>query len=175
MSSMAEGSEGWAREDELDLGQDEHDSQFPGYDAALDHEYSGPSPQKLEPVEAEVEELDTIDSAQDQASEKTLEADGPQLPQTPPLRQAPVNATPDSVDETASTPDDTPSLHVSSCDSGGSGVLQPDKYLIDISRVLFCPLRAAVHWLFEAHHGLAPAQPTVHLTFVSSPGYLRPH
>ncbi|GLI78512.1 vacuolar protein sorting-associated protein 8 [Penicillium ochrochloron] len=113
MSSMAEGSGGWAREDELDLGQDEHDSQSPGHDAALDHEYPGPSPQKLEPVEAEVEELDTIDNAQDQASEKTLEADGPQLPQTPTLRQAPVNATPGSVDETASTPDDTPSLHSS--------------------------------------------------------------
>jgi hypothetical protein len=175
MSSMAEGSEGWAREDELDLGQDEHDSPSPGYDAALEPEYPGSSPQKLEPVEAEVEELDTIDNAQDQASEKTLETDGPQLPQTPPLRQAPVNATPGSVDETASTPDDTPSLHVSSCDSGGLGVLQPEKYLIDHSRALFCLFRAAVLWLFEARHESAPAQPTVHLNFVSSPGYHRLH
>jgi hypothetical protein len=118
MSSMAEGSEGWAREDELDLGQDEHDLQNPGHDGALDHDYPGPSPQKPELVEAEAEELDTIDNAQDEASEKTLEANGPQLPQTPPLRQAPMNATPGSVDETASTPDDTPSIHVSGCDLG---------------------------------------------------------
>lgn len=133
MSSMAEGSEGWEREDELDLGQDEHDLQTPGHDAAIDHDYPGPSPQKLEPVEAEVEELDTIDNAQDQASEKTLDADGPQLPQTPPPRKAQVNAAPGSVDETASTPDDTPSLHVSSRDLGG---LRPDKCLINDSRTL---------------------------------------
>lgn len=118
MSSMAEGSEGWAREDELDLGQDENDSKPLGHDSILDHNHPGPSPQKPESVEAEVQLLDTIDNAQDQASEKTLEADGPQLPQTPPLRQAQVDATPGSVDETASTPDDTPSLHVSNFDSG---------------------------------------------------------
>lgn len=121
MSSMAEGSEGWAREDELDLGQDEHDPQHPSHDGALDHDYPEPSLQKPEPVKAEVEVWDTIDDAQDEASEKTLEADGPQLPQTPPLRQAPVNATPGSVDETASIPDDTPSLHVSGCDLGDFG------------------------------------------------------
>jgi hypothetical protein len=118
MSSMAEGSEGWDQEDELDLGQDEHDLQAPGRDAALDHDSPGPSPQKLEPVEVEVEDLDTIDNGQDQASEKTLDADGPQIPQTPPPRKAQVNAEPGSVDETASTPDDTPSLHVSGRDSG---------------------------------------------------------
>ncbi|KAJ5157009.1 uncharacterized protein N7482_008109 [Penicillium canariense] len=120
MSSMAEGSEGWPREDELDLGQDEQDSRSPDYDAALDHGHPEPSPQ--EPVEVEAE-LDTLDNAQDHESEKTLEAEGPQIPHTPPPRRAQVNATPGSVDETASTPDDTPSLHDSIPSSQSSGVL----------------------------------------------------
>lgn len=170
---MAEGNEVWAREDELDLGQDEHDSQSLGPNTILDHDQPGPSPQKPEATEAEVELLDTIDDAQDHAFEKALDADGPQLPQTPPPRQAQVDATPGSVDETASTPDDTPSLHVSDCNLRDADALRPDWCLIEASRVLFCLPRAAAHWLFGAHHESALAQPTVHLTFVSSPDYLR--
>lgn len=126
MSSMAEGNEGWTREDELDLGQDEHDSKSLGRDAILEHDHPEPSPQKPMPTEAELELLDTIDDAQDHAFEKTLDADDPQLPQTPPLRQAQIDATPGSADETASTPDDTPSLHVSDCDLRDAGALWPD-------------------------------------------------
>lgn len=105
MSSMAEGSEGWEREDELDLGQadDLHDlpEQRDHSALALDHA----EPPRQESVEAE---SDTIDHEEDRASENTVEAAGPDLPQTPPARVAP-----GSVDETASTPDDSPSLHVS--------------------------------------------------------------
>lgn len=105
---MAEGSEGWAREDELDLGQEVDDPQ------QLDHgatDLPGPSPQ--EPVEHDLEELDTIDHAQDQASERTVRVGDAGLPQTPPNRQAEFPGTPGSLDETSSTPDDSPSLHVS--------------------------------------------------------------
>ncbi|KAJ5084864.1 hypothetical protein NUU61_009443 [Penicillium alfredii] len=73
MSSMAEGNEVWAREDELDLGQED--------DARPDHDHTTPSPP--EPLEGE---LDTIDDTHAHASEKTVEpADThvPDLPQTP--------------------------------------------------------------------------------------------
>lgn len=107
MSSMAEGSEGWEREDELDLGhEDDLPEQRDRDTPSLDH------PEPLQQESAK-EGLDTIDHGEDQASENTVEAAGPDLPQTPPTRQTEFNATPGSVDETASTPDDSPSLHVS--------------------------------------------------------------
>lgn len=108
MSSMAEGSEGWAREDELDLGLMDEGPQptDQGTRETLDH--LTPSPQ--EHIE---EELDSIDHVHDQASEKTVEAADSSLPQTPPPRRPDLTANPSSVEETVSTPDDTPSLHVS--------------------------------------------------------------
>ncbi|KAJ5688634.1 hypothetical protein N7462_003026 [Penicillium macrosclerotiorum] len=118
---MAEGSEGREREDELDLGQADGDSPQPEYGAALDDDRPGPSPQEL--VEPE-EELDTIDnSAQDRVSQKPPITDGLQLPQTPQPRRTQSNAIPGSVDETLSTPDDTPSLHDSVHSSQGSSAL----------------------------------------------------
>lgn len=99
MSSMAEGSEGWEREDELDLGDDLHDLPEQCGHGALALDHAEPPPQKS--VEAE---SDTIVNGEDQASENTVEATEPDLPQTPPARHT---------DETASTPDDSPSLHVS--------------------------------------------------------------
>lgn len=103
MSSMAEGSEGWSREDELDLGQ-EDDPQQPDH-GALDQTL--PSPQ--EPAE---EQLDTIDDAEDHDSEKTAQQKDFKFPETPPPRHADWNVA-ESVDGTESNPDDSPSLHVS--------------------------------------------------------------
>lgn len=107
MGSMMESSEGWTREDELDLGvenQTENLPSQPDHDA-LDH----PKP-SAEAPDAEPNTVD--DDALDQASEKTVEPDahqrGPRKAQYGEL-----TAAPGSVDETASTPDDTPSLHVS--------------------------------------------------------------
>lgn len=109
MSSMAEGSEGWERENELDLG---HEDDLPEHH---DHDDDAPTLDRSEsrlqePVKGE---LDTIDNGEDHVSENTVEAAGPDLPQTPPTRQTEFNATAGSIDETASTPDDSPSLHVS--------------------------------------------------------------
>ncbi|KAJ5630059.1 hypothetical protein N7528_003716 [Penicillium herquei] len=115
MSSMAEGSEGWEREDELDLGPEDEDSQLPDHGAL----HLTPSPQ--EPLE---DELDTIeDHAQDQASEKTVQAVMDSLPQTPPQRNGEFSEPPGSLDETASTPDDSPSLHDSILSSQSSTAL----------------------------------------------------
>ncbi|KAJ5712847.1 uncharacterized protein N7483_010028 [Penicillium malachiteum] len=115
MSSMAEGSEDWEREDELDLGPEDEDSQLPDHGAL----HLRPSPQ--EPLE---DELDTIeDHAQDQASEKTVQAVMDGLPQTPPQRNGEFSEPPGSLDETASTPDDSPSLHDSILSSQSSTAL----------------------------------------------------
>lgn len=105
MGSMIEGSEGWAREDELDLGPDDGDPRRPDH-GALDHT-------KLAAEELVDDELDAVEDAQDQASEKTAEpVDAHErAPSTP--RRTDVTATQGSLDESASTPDDTPSVHVS--------------------------------------------------------------
>lgn len=107
MSSMAEASEGWEPEDELDLGPEDEDSQLPDHDTLHN---PGPSQEPLD----ELDTIDTIeDHTQDDASEKTAQAVRDSLPQTPPNRSIEFNGTPGSLDETASTPDDSPSLHVS--------------------------------------------------------------
>ncbi|KAJ5526618.1 hypothetical protein N7513_010777 [Penicillium frequentans] len=116
---MAEASEGWEREDELDLGPEDDDSQLPEHDALHN---PGPSQEPLD----ELDTIDTIeDHAQDHASEKTVEAVRDSLPQTPPNRSTEFNGTPGSLDETASTPDDSPSLHGSIISSQGSSALLP--------------------------------------------------
>lgn len=118
MSSMAEGSEGREREDELDLGEEDEFPRQPDHGAlAPDRQHS--------PQELVDQELDAVDNAEvhDQASEETVAPAGPELPQTPPAQYAQFNATSGSVDETASTPDDTPSLHVSGALSAQSGDL----------------------------------------------------
>jgi hypothetical protein len=100
---MAEGNEGWPREDELDLGQE--DGPWQPDQGALDHTL--PSPQ-----EPAAEEFDTIDNAEDNDSERTVEPKHSYFPETPPLRNTDWAAT-GSVDGTGSNPDDSPSLHVS--------------------------------------------------------------
>lgn len=133
MSSMAEGSEGWAREDELDLGPQDDQSPQPDHDLPDDH--AGPSPQ--EPPEGE---FDAIDHAQDQATELPVDAAPTSLPHTPPAQQAAWG----SVDGTASTPDDSPSLHVSRAMCAHPGI----SLLIDCRNPY--SHRKAVPWHFEA-------------------------
>ncbi|KAJ5678443.1 uncharacterized protein N7477_004076 [Penicillium maclennaniae] len=118
MSSMAEGSEGREREDELDLGNEDD---FP---QQADHETLAleGQPSSQEFVDQELDSGDNVE-VQDQASEKTVAPAGPELPQTPPAQHAQFNATSGSVDETASTPDDTPSLHGSVLSSQSSSAL----------------------------------------------------
>ncbi|KAJ5636803.1 uncharacterized protein N7484_010116 [Penicillium longicatenatum] len=119
MSSMAEASEGWEREDELDLGPDDDNSQLPDHDALHN---PGPSQEPLD----ELDTIDTIeDHAQDHASEKTVQAVRDSLPQTPPNKSTEFNGIPELLDETASTPDDSPSLHDSVISSQGSSALLP--------------------------------------------------
>ncbi|CAG7917884.1 unnamed protein product [Penicillium olsonii] len=112
MSSMAEGNEGWAREDELDLGQE--DEQQPDQDLP---EQAVPSPH--EPVD---DGLDTIERAEDQDSERTVEQKDSIIPETPPPRHADWAATA-SLDGTGSNPDDSPSLHGSVPSSLSSSAL----------------------------------------------------
>ncbi|KAJ6101924.1 hypothetical protein N7486_004351 [Penicillium sp. IBT 16267x] len=119
MSSMAEASEGWEREDELDLDPEDDDSQLPDHDALQN---PGPSQEPLD----ELDTIDTIeDHAQDHASETTIQEVRDSLPQTPPNRSIEFNGTPGSLDETASTPDDSPSLHDSIISSQDSSALLP--------------------------------------------------
>ncbi|KAJ5339890.1 hypothetical protein N7452_006618 [Penicillium brevicompactum] len=112
MSSMAEGSEGWSREDELDLGQE--DERQPDQDIP---EHPVPSPH--EPVD---DGLDTIEHAEDRDSDQTLEPKDSLLPETPPQRHADWAAT-GSLDGTTSNPDDSPSLHGSVPSSLSSSAL----------------------------------------------------
>ena len=141
---MAEGNEGWAREDELDLGQEVDDSQQPDHGVI---DIPGPSPQ--EPVEQdleELEELNTIDNAQDRASDRTVQPRHNGLPQTPPNRHSEFSGAPASLDGTSSTPDDSPSLHVSPVvETAALGVLENGLLIGD--RAPLYPLRVAALWL----------------------------
>lgn len=100
MSSTIEGCDVWAREDELDLGQEDEAAA----NGIIDH--GGLSMGGDPMVNGE---------------EESLVLDGPDAPGTE--KQSPrTNESPQvlagafgSPDETASTPDDTPSLHVSLC------------------------------------------------------------
>ncbi|KAI2788989.1 hypothetical protein POX_e07015 [Penicillium oxalicum] len=107
MSSMAEGSEGWSRDDELDLGPDEHNHPAIGSDAVIT-------------------DIDTVARNADahyDTAEQSIDSDGLQLPQTPPAKQAPPSASPSDIESTASIPDDTPSLNGSARSSQGSSGL----------------------------------------------------
>ncbi|KAJ6123007.1 hypothetical protein N7512_005472 [Penicillium capsulatum] len=111
MSSMAEGSEGWTREDELDLGPE--DDVPPQPDLDTEEHHGGPSPH-----ESATDDGGAIDQTQDQASEKTVEQADLHIPHTPPTQRAGSA----SVDETGSTPDDSPSVHDSLLSSQSSAL-----------------------------------------------------
>ncbi|CAG7986399.1 unnamed protein product [Penicillium salamii] len=112
MSSMAEGNEGWAREDELDLGQE--------YEQQLDQAVREQA--VLSPHEPVDEGLDPIGHAEDRESERTVEQKDHLLPETPPPRHEDWAAT-GSLDGTGSNPDDSPSLHGSVPSSLSSSAL----------------------------------------------------
>lgn len=143
---MAEGSEGWVREDgdELDLGREIDDPPLQNHGAT---DLPG---SQLESVEHDLEELeelgelDKIDNAQDQASERTVQPGDAGLPQTPPNRYTEFPGASGSLDGESSTPDDSPSLHVSAAAMGfcvnGNGLLTGD-------RAPLSPLRVAALWL----------------------------
>ncbi|KAJ5224268.1 uncharacterized protein N7469_007771 [Penicillium citrinum] len=118
---MAEGSEGWAREDELDLGQEVDEHQHTDH-GAIDLTEST-AQERVEHDLEELEGLDTIDNAQDQISERTVQPSDPGLPQTPPNRFTEFSGAAGSLDGTSSTPDDSPSLHGSIISSRSSSAL----------------------------------------------------
>lgn len=162
MSSMAEGSEGREREDELDLGPEEDDAQLPDHGALPD----------LSPQEPLEDELDTIeDHAPDHASEKTVQAVVDSLPQTPPQRNSEFTGAAGSLDETASTPDDSPSLHVSGC----LATVHHGRALLTQCRTLSSHRKVAVFCRIEALQKPVLVQPTDPSTYVSNPVYRHHH
>jgi hypothetical protein len=111
----------------------------------LDHGATDIPEPLQESVEHDVEELeelgelDTIDNAQDQVSERTVQPGDAGLPQTPPNRYTEFPGASGSQDGTSSTPDDSPSLHVSTaigpCVNGNG--------LLISNRAPLCPLKVA--------------------------------
>ena len=112
MSSMFEGGHDWAREDELDLGQEaDEGQQLHGNNSAQD-KTNGKLPEDGDNGSmAHVEEnLSPVLNGHEPASTTAgMENDAPplDLPSSP--RQEELRG---SLDETASTPDDSPSLQV---------------------------------------------------------------
>ncbi|KAE8351843.1 Golgi CORVET complex core vacuolar protein 8-domain-containing protein [Aspergillus coremiiformis] len=120
MSSMIEGSDDRAREDELDLGQeDEEDVQSKSNGITADggsHEaYEDGSMAYIEDFPDVASANHTLDK-----SKSPLDVGAGNLPLSPRTRQL---GTPGSVDETTSTPDDTPSLHGSLLSSQSSNAV----------------------------------------------------
>lgn len=109
MSSTIEGSDDWAREDELDLGQ-EDEAPAPN---GLDH---GSLRTDDDPLGYDGEESSLLPSQDSPGPTKHAVANDSPPPQ--PQKVAGMGAPLGSPDETASTPDDTPSLHV-----GNSGAV----------------------------------------------------
>ena len=119
MSSMFEGDHDWAPEDELDLGHHEDNNDGPSDHAhgqAHINGTSGPPPQdSMAHVEGKEEEEgeDSSPVVNNHHQQTTAVGAGAEdddaLPSSPPLQEL------GSVDERASTPDDTPSLQVGAC------------------------------------------------------------
>ncbi|PWY87010.1 golgi complex component [Aspergillus heteromorphus CBS 117.55] len=117
MSSMIEASNDWAREDELDLGQEDDEHPPPTRNGFSHHA----SPQELPGQDsmAYIEE-DLPGVATENHHLPPVDADTTSLPSSPRAGQP---GAPGSVDETISTPDDTPSLHGSLLSSRSSSAL----------------------------------------------------
>ena len=112
MSSMFEGGHDWAREDELDLGQEaDEGQQLHGNNSAQDNTNGKLSEDADNGSMAHVEEdLSPVLNGHEPASTTPgIEDDAPplDLPSSP--RQEELRG---SLDEAASTPDDSPSLQV---------------------------------------------------------------
>ncbi|PYH50050.1 CORVET complex membrane-binding subunit VPS8 [Aspergillus saccharolyticus JOP 1030-1] len=122
MSSMIEASNDWAREDELDLGPN-HDALSPPTrngiaDRVDSHQGSVSDPMAY--VEEDLPDLTTEDHA---APVKPLPATDPDTTDLPSSPRSGQPGPPESVDETLSIPDDTPSLHDSILSSRSSSAL----------------------------------------------------
>lgn len=107
---MIEGRDDRAREDELDLGEEDQEHSLPAPNGAPDDatpEY-GLGDDPMAHIE---EDIPAVDSPDLTPAKNTppVEVDANDTPISPHLGQP---GAPGSVDETASTPDDTPSLHV---------------------------------------------------------------
>lgn len=111
MSSTIEGSNDWAREDELDLGQ-EDEAPAPN---GLDHASLRADDDPMGYSEGQAPDL----SAQPVPAPNKYAVTNDSPPPPPPSRRQKLTGTGTgaaalgSPDETASTPDETPSLHVS--------------------------------------------------------------
>lgn len=105
---MAVGSEGWVPGDELDLGPDDDNPNR--YD---DETSSNPQSLVRQSLSHKFGDVDASDQVSEASAQRLDEAD---LPQTPPRRiigSYGAITGPGNIDERASTPDDSPSLHVS--------------------------------------------------------------
>ncbi|EAW08209.1 CORVET complex membrane-binding subunit VPS8 [Aspergillus clavatus NRRL 1] len=120
MSSNIEGSEDREREDELDLGQEDEGPFPPSRNGVL--ESPGPRERAENGTTVYTEEDLSPVTTHDYTEKTALPADSQtgNLPSTPRLGHL---GAPGSVDETASTPDDTPSLHGSILSSQSGSAL----------------------------------------------------
>lgn len=111
MSSMIEGSNDRAREDELDLGEEDEGDVQPKSNGVSVDEVSpeGYAEGSMAYIEEDLPDVASPNNNSFDRRNPQLDAGTGNVPLSPRIRQL---GTPGSVDETASTPDDTPSLHV---------------------------------------------------------------
>ncbi|GLB03744.1 vacuolar protein sorting-associated protein 8 [Aspergillus tubingensis] len=121
MSSMIETSNDWAREDELDLGQEDDEHSPPAHNGVSDHANAQQPPEHGSMAYFE-EDLPGVASENHVSGKQSppVDADTTDLPSSPQSGQP---GAPGSMDETLSTPDDTPSLHGSVLSSRSSSAL----------------------------------------------------
>ncbi|KAI9931602.1 Vacuolar protein sorting-associated protein 8 [Aspergillus wentii] len=122
MSSMIEGSDDWAREDELDLGQEDEAHFRRTQNGTPDHDHGNGSPRER----AGEEIVGNGSIAYGEEDTPVLNGHNTAVADVDTDDDAPLsnrNRGPGSVDETASTPDDTPSLHGSILSSRSSSAL----------------------------------------------------
>ncbi|GFF68858.1 hypothetical protein CNMCM8927_006694 [Aspergillus lentulus] len=121
MSSNIEGSDDRDREDELDLGQEDEGALMPAENRSLEDD--GRRNELENGTIAYLEEDLSPETDQDQTLDKTMpssDTEAANLPVTPRIGQLVAAGSPN---ETASTPDDTPSLHGSVLSSQSSSAL----------------------------------------------------
>lgn len=172
MSSTNKGSDDGAREDELDLGQEDHELATPTNGHA-DRNYDDPVDKEEKEDEQQDDQLlhndapISVAASDDELSQRVGTLTDTASTQGHPIQVA------GSVDDTISIPDDTPSLHV--CWPYpvllyGSGISTD----LVSHRDLCARLQAVARSPFERLRVLAPALPTVPSTYGFSRGY-HPH
>jgi hypothetical protein len=173
MSFTIEGRDDWAREDDLDLGQDADQDELQLHPAAATSSNSsgviedGNSSEELKDGSiAYIEEDIQYPAAQNHAP--TTELDSPSPLQSPLQSPRPARiGSSNGVDDVASNPDDTPSLHVGVTIHLSTG----ESLIVSFPRDQSGPRRVVVRWRFVALL-LSPAlaRRIVHLTFGFSRG-----